>query len=134
MRNVIYDSVKLPAPAADLFDMYLNPTRHAAITGQPVEIGSESGNKFQAFEGVLTGTILKVVRPRLIVQSWRSTLFHEEDPDSTLILNFSQRGEEGQIDLVHLDSTYLTTTTMMLSSAGRSTTGHLGESIYRTAK
>jgi hypothetical protein len=46
------------------------------------------------------------VRPRLIVQSWRSTKFAADDLDSTLILSFSPvaaGGSQGQIDLVHLD-------------------------------
>lgn len=103
MRSVIYDTVVLSAPADTLFAMYLDPEKHAAITGKPVEIGAETGDKFQAFEGVLTGTILKVVRSRLIVQSWRSALFRAEDPDSTLILCFSQQEDAGKINLVHLD-------------------------------
>jgi hypothetical protein len=37
------------------------------------------------------------------VQSWRSLNFNDEDPDSTLILSFEERGEEGRIDLVHVD-------------------------------
>lgn len=103
MRNVIYDTVQLPASAESLFDAYLDPAEHAAITGKPVEIGSEPGAKFEAFEGMLTGEILHVVRPRLIVQSWRSALFRPEDRDSTLILTFTPEGNEGRIDLVHLD-------------------------------
>lgn len=103
MISTINDSVVLPASAEALFDMYLDPAKHAAITGKPVEIGAEPGAKFDAFEGVLTGEILKVIRPRLIVQSWRSALFHSEDPDSILILSFTPEGEAGRIDLIHLD-------------------------------
>ena len=55
------------------------------------------------FNGALSGTILATVRPKLIVQSWRSTSFKGDDPDSTLILSFSSVGDDGRIDLVHLD-------------------------------
>ena len=103
MRNLITDTVVLPAPAERLFAMYLDPAEHAAFTGMPVTIGAERGAKFEAFEGQLTGQILHVVASRLIVQSWRSTKFRDEDPDSTLILTFTQEGEQGRIDLVHLD-------------------------------
>jgi hypothetical protein len=71
-----------------------------------VTIGSEVGAEFRAFGGQLSGTIVTLVRPRLIVQSWRSTKFHADDPDSTLILMFSPEGSDaaqGRIDLVHLD-------------------------------
>ena len=103
MRNVIRQTVVLPAPAATLFDMYLDPVSHQAITGAPVDIGDERGAEFNAFDGALTGTVLEVVKPRLIVQSWRSKVFRAEDPDSTLILSFTAQGDAGRIDLIHLD-------------------------------
>jgi hypothetical protein len=83
--------------------MYMEPTSHASITGQPVVIGEESGSEFRAFGDMLTGTMLQIVRPHLIVQSWRSANFRADDEDSTLILSFSDQGDEGRIDLVHLD-------------------------------
>jgi len=103
MRNVIQQSVLLPATAEELFRIYLDPEAHAAITGAPVEIGKEPGAGFKAFEGMLTGQILAVVEPRFIVQSWRSGMFHEGDPDSTLMLVFKDEEGQGRIDLVHLD-------------------------------
>lgn len=106
MRNVITQSVVLPAPAEMLFEMYLESAAHAAITGRPVKIAAERGSEFRAFDGQLTGHILAVTRPGLIVQSWRSTKFHDDDPDSTLILAFSpevNNSSSGRIDLVHMD-------------------------------
>jgi activator of HSP90 ATPase len=103
MRNVIRHSVVLPASAEKLFEMYINPLTHQAITGASVDIGDKRGSKFKAFDGDLTGTTLEVIKPRLIIQSWRSVNFMAEDPDSTLILSFTSEGDEGRIDLVHLD-------------------------------
>jgi hypothetical protein len=103
VRSVINQSVVLPASAASLFDMHLDPQAHEAITGAPVTIGGIGGSQFRAFGGVLTGTILAVVRSSLIVQAWRSAKFEPADPDSTLILSFQSEGANGRIDLVHLD-------------------------------
>ncbi|MGA8239314.1 MAG: SRPBCC domain-containing protein [Desulfobacterales bacterium] len=103
MRNVIRQSVVLSASAEKLFEMYMNPLTHQAITGASVDIGDKRGSEFKAFDGALTGTILEVIGPRLIIQSWRSVNFLAEDPDSTLILSFTSEGDEGRIDLVHLD-------------------------------
>lgn len=106
MRSVLQQTIVLPAPADSLFEMYLDPAAHAAFTGFPVTIGPEPGADFQAFNGQLSGQVLAVVRPRLIVQSWRSTKFQADDPDSTLILSFSaepNQADQGRIDLVHLD-------------------------------
>lgn len=104
MRNTIYKTVVLPAPAADLFDMYMDAETHAAFTGAPVKISDDAGSEFEAFGGLLKGTTLQTVKPFLIVQSWRSVNFADDDPDSTLIISFTEEEEgEGRIDLVHLD-------------------------------
>jgi hypothetical protein len=106
MRNVIQQSIALPAPAEKLFEMYLDPTAHAAITGFPVTISREAGSPFLAFNEQLRGQMLAIAPPRLIVQSWRSVKFQDDDPDSTLILAFMPQAHnpgQGRIDLVHLD-------------------------------
>ena len=103
MRSIIYQTVTLPACAEALFDMYMDPARHAAITGQPVVIGEDRGAEFRAFGDMLSGTMLQVVRPRLIVQSWRSPHWGLDDPDSTLILSFVPQPEGGRIELVHVN-------------------------------
>ncbi len=103
MRSLIQASVLLPAPAEALYETYLDPAKHAAVTGAPVTISAEPGSPFSAFGGSLTGTMLVAVPSTLIVQSWRSTNFHPGDPDSTLILTFIPEGKNGRIELVHLD-------------------------------
>jgi hypothetical protein len=103
VRSIIRQSVVLPLPAVALYAMYLDPATHAAITGAPVTIGAAPGAPFRAFEDRLSGTMLAVVAPTLIVQSWRSVHFGDTDTDSTVILSFAPAGEAGRIDLVHLD-------------------------------
>jgi activator of HSP90 ATPase len=103
MRRLITQSVVLPAPFEHLYRTYLDPALHAAVTGAPVTVAAESGTPFSAFHGQLSGMTLSVVAPRLIVQSWRSVNFRESDPDSTLILAFAPEGENGRIDLIHID-------------------------------
>ncbi len=103
MRSTIYKTVVLPAPAADLYEMYMDADAHAAFTGAPAKISEEPGSPFEAFGGLLKGTTLQVVKPMLIVQSWRSVNFSDDDPDSTLIISFSPEDDDGRIDLVHLD-------------------------------
>jgi activator of HSP90 ATPase len=103
-RSVIRQSVVLAAPAEALFATYLDPKRHAAITGGPVVVSRRPGSAFKAFGGALSGRTLAVEAPRMIVQSWRSTNFGKRDPDSTLILNFTWAERNmGRITLVHLD-------------------------------
>jgi activator of HSP90 ATPase len=102
-RSLIVQSVVLPAAPQELYEAYLDPKQHSAIIGAPVKISEKPGSPFSAYGGQLSGATLSVVPGSLIVQSWRSSNFNEDDPDSTLILSFSAKGTKGQIDLIHLD-------------------------------
>src|SRR5438309_10342163 len=68
MAKVIRQSVVLPAPARELYSMYLNAKAHAAITGHQVQIGARPVARFRAFDGALRGRILQTIPGRLIVQ------------------------------------------------------------------
>ena len=103
MASNIQQSVTLPASPDELYDMYLDPAQHAAITGQPVTIGAEPGSAFSAFGGVLQGRMLHTEPKRLIVQTWRSKNWKPEDIDSVLILTFWPSEQAGRIDLVHVN-------------------------------
>ena len=103
MPKLVKQSIVLPAPARELYAMYLSSRKHSAITGQKVTIGARPGAKFKAFNGVLSGRILQTIPGRLIVQAWRSSAFHKRDPDSTLILRFSGKDKKGRIDLMHVN-------------------------------
>jgi activator of HSP90 ATPase len=104
MRSTIYKSVVLPATAAELYAMYTHSESHAAFTGAPASISEDAGSEWNAFGGLISGTMLQAVKPRLIVQSWRSVNFADEDIDSTLIIVFSpEEDDEGRIDLIHVD-------------------------------
>jgi len=103
MRSSIVKTVVLPATPAELYDMYMDSEVHGAFTGAPAKISAEAGSHFEAFGGLLTGTIIQTVKSRLIVQSWRSVNFADDDGDSTLIISFTPEDNDGRIDLVHLD-------------------------------
>ena len=101
-RNVIL-AASLPATADRLFDMYLDPQAHAAITGAPVTIAPSPGAPFQAFDGMLSGTMLHVDPKRLIVQTWRSAKWPIDAMDAVLTLSFWPEGDSARIELVHVN-------------------------------
>ncbi len=103
MPREIIMAVSLPAPPERLFDTYLDPAAHAAITGAPVTIAPRPGAPFQAFNGALTGTILHFEPKRLIVQTWRSVNFPAVALDSVLVLSFWPQEGGGRIELVHVN-------------------------------
>jgi activator of HSP90 ATPase len=101
--KTIEQSVRFSASAKELYDIYINPARHAAVTGRAVKITAKAGSKFSAFDGLLSGTTLLAIPGKLIVQRWRSVTFHDGDLDSVLVLRFVQEGKRGRIDLVHVN-------------------------------
>ncbi len=103
MGCTIQIAAVLPASPDRLFDMYLDPSQHAAFTGQPVTVSAVVGSPFSAFNGVLSGTILQVVPKRLIVQSWRSPHWGASDIDSTLVLTFLPEKDGARIELVQIN-------------------------------
>lgn len=103
MSEAIQQTVRFAATARELYDLYLDPKRHSAFTGGPVKISARPGSRFDAFGGMLTGRMLLTVPSRLIVHQWRSVNFKKSDPDSILILVFTQEGKQGRIDLTHVN-------------------------------
>jgi activator of HSP90 ATPase len=101
MTDPIVQSVRFPASARELYGIYLDPERHAAVTGGAVRISAKPGSKFSAFDGMLWGVTIAAEPGILIVQRWRSCEFKESDPDSVLVLSFVQDGKRGRIDMVH---------------------------------
>lgn len=103
MTRAIQQSVVLKAPAKELFDTFVNAKKHEAVTGAPAKASRRAGAEFSAFDGQIHGRNLLVVPDTMIVQSWRASNWKEEDPDSILILRFSDAPGGGRIDLVHVN-------------------------------
>jgi len=102
MGKDIQQSTELPASPDALFEMYVDAEKHSAFTGSEVTVSREPGAAFSAFGGALSGRMVATVPGRLVVQTWRSTNFGVDDPDSVLILAFSESASGGRIDLVQI--------------------------------
>lgn len=87
----------------DLFDIYVDPAKHAAAVGGPVTMGRAAGARFTVFGiGRVRGTNLLVVPQYqyMVVQTWRAQLWKDSEPDSILVLMFSEGQRGGRIQLV----------------------------------
>jgi activator of HSP90 ATPase len=101
-KNLI-TAASLPAAPETLFDMYLDSAAHAAFTGAPVSIEPRAGAPFRAFEGSLAGTILHIEPKRLIVQTWRSINWLDDDIDSVLVLSFWPEENGARVELAQIN-------------------------------
>jgi activator of HSP90 ATPase len=103
MTKTIQQSVRFVAPPRTLFEMYLDSKKHSAATGGKATMSRKVGGAFTAWNKMLRGRNLAIVRNRMIVQTWRSVNFKPGDADSILILEFSKAPGGGQVDLVHVN-------------------------------
>lgn len=87
--------------AETLYNAWLNSEEHTNMTGGKAIIGKLVGDRFSAWDGYITGTNLELKPSHSIIQSWRTTEFSKNDPDSLLELTFENISGRGRITLHH---------------------------------
>ena len=91
-QTIAFDGVT----AARLYDTYVDAKNHSAAVGAPARISGAVGADFAIFgEDKVRGKTIALVPGQLIVQSWRGTVWRDADPDSLLVLAFT----DGSIQL-----------------------------------
>lgn len=55
----------------EVFETFLDSTKHATVTDQPAEICREVNGSFSVYGGLIEGTILEMVKDQKIVMNWR---------------------------------------------------------------
>ncbi len=84
-------SAVIPAAREAVYKAWLNDKEHGAMTDTPAaKISARVGGKFTAGGGYMWGKTLELDPPRRIVQSWRTTEFPEEAPDSRLEIDLEE--------------------------------------------
>jgi activator of HSP90 ATPase len=93
---------KFPVDAKKLYAGWLDGKTHAAFTGgQKTFIKPVIGGDFSAWDGYIFGKT-QILEPfHRIVQSWRTTEFPEDAPDSILELIFNETGGETELTIHH---------------------------------
>lgn len=104
MTPVIYSwAVYKNVKPAELYKLFMNSASHTAATGSPAKISRKVGGKWSAFEGMIFGKNLALVPNRMIVQSWRSSAWKAEYPDSILVVQFKKSASGGAaVELAHV--------------------------------
>jgi activator of HSP90 ATPase len=92
-------SAVLCASAEKIYAAYLSSREHAAITGSPAKITPKVGGKFMAWDGYISGEIMELVPNRRIVQTWRTTEFKKDDPDSIVEIDLEERAGRTKLTL-----------------------------------
>lgn len=86
-----------------LYNAWLDSAEHSEMTGTSSVASAIAGAEFKAWDGYISGKNLELVDGRKIVQSWRTTDFLEEDPDSRLEIRFDPAPGGSVLTLIHSD-------------------------------
>lgn len=71
---------------AVLYHAWLNSDSHSKMTGGEATCSDTIGASFSTWDGYITGVNIELVKNQLIVQSWRTIEFMNEDEDSILTI------------------------------------------------
>jgi uncharacterized protein YndB with AHSA1/START domain len=95
-------STQIAASPQRLYAAWLDSAEHSAMTGGEARVNGLVGEEFEAWDGYIHGKNLALEPDRRIVQSWRSSEFTEDEPDSLLEVTFEAvPGGETRITLHH---------------------------------
>ena len=101
MMDAFEISIELPVGAAQLYDAWMSSAEHSAFTGAKARIDAKVGGKFTAWEGYIDGETLELEQGTRIVQSWRTSEFNEDAPDSQIEVLFMDIDGGAKLTLNH---------------------------------
>ncbi len=70
--KTIKQKVIISAKPSEVFDSLMNSKKHGIITGGKAKVSAKAGGKFSVYEGYAHGKNLKLVKGKLIHQTWRA--------------------------------------------------------------
>ena len=94
-------STILPASAECIYKAWLSSKMHAAFTGSAARIDPTVGGTFSVWDGYITGKNTQLEPYSRIIQSWRTTEFLAQAPDSRLEIVLKAVPEGTRITLKH---------------------------------
>ncbi len=94
-------SAVIPAEPKVIYEAWMSSKGHGAMTGSGAKITARVGGAFSAWDGYISGKTLELKPGSRILQSWRTTDFAEDEPDSSLEVLFAKSAGGTRVTLVH---------------------------------
>ena len=94
-------SITLPASAEKLYKSWLSSKEHAKFTGADAIASAKVNGKHSSWDGYIWGKNLELKANKKIVQSWRTSEFPEDAPDSVLEITFEEKAGKTKMSLYH---------------------------------
>jgi len=67
----IQQTVSFKAPASTIYELLMDETLHAEITGGEVKMGRNPNDRFSVFDGYCAGYTIELIPGEKIIQAWR---------------------------------------------------------------
>jgi activator of HSP90 ATPase len=94
-------SAVIPSTPQVIFKAWLSGSEHSAMTGSAAKSTARVGGAFSAWDGYISGKTLELESPRRILQSWRTTEFSPNAPDSRLEVILEETKSGTKVTFVH---------------------------------
>ncbi len=94
-------STLLPATPDEVYQAWLSSEGHSDMTGSPASVSAQVGGEFSAWDGYIHGKNLALRKGKRILQSWRTTEFSRDAPDSQIEITLEAVGRETRLTLHH---------------------------------
>lgn len=91
----------IPASPTEIYAAWLDSETHTDMTGGAATASDEVNGSFTAWDGYIMGKNVSLSANTQIVQSWRTTEFKDEEPDSNLEINLAPVANGTEITLIH---------------------------------
>lgn len=91
----------LNAAAKDIYKAWLSSDGHTKMTGGEATASNRVGDDFTAWDGYIQGKNLVLEENKRIVQSWRTSQFLENEPDSQIEVLLEEGDGVTELTLTH---------------------------------
>ncbi len=96
-------SILLPASPSEIYVAWLDSIEHSKFTGGVAQIDPQPGGIFDIWDSYITGKTLQLEPYHRILQSWRTTEFPPDSPDSRLEVLIQSKSGGTELILNHVD-------------------------------
>ncbi len=92
---------KFKASAKTIYTTWLSSEGHTNMTGGEATLSAKVGERFTAWDGYIEGTNIALEPYTRILQSWRTSQFEEQEPDSQIEILLHEVEGETELSLIH---------------------------------
>jgi activator of HSP90 ATPase len=100
-KTIVQKIVFKNTTAKTLYALYMDARLHTEVTGDTAKITDKEGTNFSAYGTYIKGKNLRLIKDKLIVQTWRSSDWGKKETDSIFMISLEPKGKDVILHAVH---------------------------------